>query len=377
MKGFSKISMFLLSTLSLSFMISCDSSINTSVQEAPNAPKGSGITLDTTMIKLLCPPGKDIFTGGDGAISIVIDENKSTWVWGDSFMGEVIDNQRDSLSNPLILGNIFVELDGTKARTISGGTPQNPTSVVISDSIDGKQTVYWPHHGIVRNNILHTYMIQIIFDPVAWLITNTVSYVRLSLPDYKIIDQQDIPSFAINKIWYGFGFYEQDGYIYTYGGTESRELHIARGKLVNDKLQDWEYFDGTGWNTDASKTQKLEGLDGKISTQFSVFRHEDKYILVTQDGEALSTQIYSYYADSPTGPWKNKKLLYTTPEPAENANLYTYNAMAHPQYDKDGNLLVSYCVNSKVGADIWKDASIYRPRFLRVPYSYILNEPKN
>lgn len=330
------------------------------------------VTIDTTMLELLRPPGKDIFTGGDGAISVVVDDNKSVWFWGDSFMGEVINNQRDSLSNPLIMGNIFTELDGKKVRTISGGTPQKPSAVVPCDSVGGKEAVYWPHHGFVKNNILHTYMVRIVFDPVAWFITDGVSYIRLSLPDYKIIDQQDIESFEVNKIWYGFGFFEQDGYYYTYGGTESRELHIARGKLVNDKLQDWEYFNGSGWSNDASTTKKLEGMDIKISTQFSVFPHEDKYILITQDGNALSTDIYSYYADSPVGPWKNKKKIYTVPETSPDNNLYSYNAMAHPQHDEDGKLLVSYCINSKVPREIWDDVSIYQPRFLRVPYNLIL-----
>lgn len=333
----------------------------------------NGVVPDTTMLNLLCPPGKDIFTGGDGAISLVVDENKSLWFWGDSFMGEVVGNKRDSISNPLIMGNVFIELDGNKARTISGGTAQKPSAVVPCDSIGGKEAVYWPHHGFVENNILHTYMVEIVFDPELWFITNSVSYIRMSLPDYTIIDQKEIESFPINKIWYGFGFFEKDGYYYTYGGTESRELHIARGKLIDDRLQSWEYFDGSGWNTDPASTKKLEGMDIKISTQFSVFPYEDKYILITQDGNALATEIYSYYADSPTGPWKNKKFIYTTPEPYENKNLYTYNAMAHPQYDKDNMLLVSYCVNSKVPIDIWNDVSIYKPRFLRVPYEYILN----
>jgi hypothetical protein len=365
MKQFFKTLLLLLTIL---ILISCSNRKASDVTS-------DGVVIDTTMLKLLCPPGKDIFTGGDGAISVVIDKNKSVWFWGDSFMGEVIGNHRDSLSNPLIMGNIFIELDGNKARTICGGTVQKPSAVVPCDSVDGKETVYWPHHGFVKNNILHTYMVRIVFDPVAWFITDGVSYIRMSLPDYKIIDQQDIESFAVNKIWYGFGFFEQGGYYYTYGGTESRELHIARGKLVNDKLQDWEYFNGAGWSNDASTSKKLEGMDIKISTQFSIFPHEGKYILITQDGEALSTDIYSYYADSPTGPWKNKKLLYTVPETLPDNNLYSYNAMAHPQYDEDGKLLVSYCINSKIPREIWDDVSIYRPRFLRVPYSLILDEP--
>ena len=48
---------------------------------------------------------------------------------------------------------------------------------------------------------------------------------------------------------------------FTYGGTESRELHAARARLVDDELCDWEYFDGVGWSRDPLKTCKLEGLD--------------------------------------------------------------------------------------------------------------------
>jgi hypothetical protein len=45
-----------------------------------------------------------------------------------------------------------------------------------------------------------------------------------------------------------------------------------------------------------------------------------------------------------------------------------YNPHAHPQFNGDGELLVSYDINSDAGADlIYLDA--YRPRFIRVPIS--------
>ena len=334
------------------------------------------VTADTGMIGLLCPPGKNIFTGSDGAISIPVGKDTSVWIFGDSFMGEVVDNRRDSLASPLIYGNIFVELAGGKARTICGGTPENPSAVVPCDSINGKQAVYWPHHGFVRNGILHTYMIKIVFDPELWFYTDGLSYIRLRLPEYEIIDQTEVSSFNANKIWYGWGFFEQDGYYYTYGGSQDRDLFIARGRLADDRLCCWEYFDGNTWSPDPAKARKLDGLDVKISTQFSVFPYNDKYILLTQDGDSLSDDIYSFVADSPTGPWYNKKLLYSAPEPKENDALYSYNAMAHPQYSRDGKLLVSYCINSKKPELLWQDASIYRPRFLWVPYSLILPQDK-
>lgn len=54
--------------------------------------------------------------------------------------------------------------------------------------------------------------------------------------------------------------------------------------------------------------------------------------------------------------------------PNPGGNLYTYNAVAHPQFGDDRGLLVSYNVNSFVFADLFEDAGIYRPRFVRLPF---------
>ncbi len=43
-------------------------------------------------------------------------------------------------------------------------------------------------------------------------------------------------------------------------------------------------------------------------------------------------------------------------------------------FSKDGKLLVSYCINSHRPGRLWEDVSVYRPRFLRVPYSLILGQ---
>lgn len=331
------------------------------------------IVRDENMIKLLCPEGHDIFTGSDGAISIPVGKDTSIWIFGDSFMGEVVDNQRgDSISNPLILGNIFVELAGKKARTICGGTPDNPSAVVPCDSVDGKQAVYWPHHGFVRNGVLHAYMIRIVFDPEVWFYTDGLVYVRFKLPDYSIIDVSEVDSYNINKVWYGWGFFEEDGYYYTYGGNDDRELYIARARLVDNRLSCWEYFGNGKWSSDPLGAEKLDGLDIRISTQFSVFPYKGKYILMTQEGYGMSNDIYSFISDSPTGPWYNKKLIYTVPEPSVDTMLHSYNAMAHPEYSRDGKILVSYCINTDVQENLWKDVSIYRPRFIYVPYSMLI-----
>jgi hypothetical protein len=47
--------------------------------------------------------------------------------------------------------------------------------------------------------------------------------------------------------------------------------------------------------------------------------------------------------------------------------MFTYNAYAHPQFDRDGELLISYNTNGDFWS-IFNDVEIYRPRFIRVPY---------
>jgi len=47
-------------------------------------------------------------------------------------------------------------------------------------------------------------------------------------------------------------------------------------------------------------------------------------------------------------------------------HLITYSPKAHPQFDSNGNLVISYNTNSTSGSNlIYGDA--YRPRFILVP----------
>ena len=85
-----------------------------------------------------------------------------------------------------------------------------------------------------------------------------------------------------------------------------------------------------------------------------------------------SGEIYTFIADSPTGPWRNKQLIFKTYE-QDTPHLFTYNAMAHPQFEKDGMILVSYNVNTEVFAEQFSDVSTYRPRFFWIMIDKIMN----
>ncbi|WP_019540915.1 DUF4185 domain-containing protein [Proteiniphilum acetatigenes] len=336
------------------------------------------VVVDTTMIKMLIPgDGSGVWSGGDGAISVPIKKDKSLWLFGDSFMGRIVDGKRDREKSRMVFGNLIVELDGEKSRTIHTGTPESPAPVVVSEKVDGHNTVYWPHHGFVKNNILHVLMTQIVFEkPGMWgFRANQIRYFRLRLPDYTLIDDEPVDSYKVNGVNLGFGFHEHEGYYYCYGNHVegfSATLHAARAKLVDDKLQEWEYFDGTDWSGDPEATRPLEGIDVGVSSQFSVFPYQDKFILLVQG--RMVREIYTFISDSPTGPWRNKKLIYTVPEPIEDERLFAYNAMAHPQYERDGMFLVSYCMNTSDVEQAWNDVRATIPYFIWITYEMVLNE---
>ena len=108
-----------------------------------------------------------------------------------------------------------------------------------------------------------------------------------------------------------------------------------------------------------------------VSSQFNVFRLRDKYVLLTQNKRFNSGEIYTFISDSPCGPWRNKQLIFRTYE-QDVPNLFTYNAMAHPQFEKDGMILVSYNVNTGDFAQQFSDVTTYRPRFFWVEIDRIL-----
>ena len=102
-------------------------------------------------------------------------------------------------------------------------------------------------------------------------------------------------------------------------------------------------------------------------------------MLTTLDGtELFSSHMVAYFSTSPTGPFTNKTPLYTTPETGAfgsygNPNVITYNAHVHPELSTANRLVISYNVNSldsTIGGDLYRDVSIYRPRFIDVTLRY-------
>ena len=75
---------------------------------------------------------------------------------------------------------------------------------------------------------------------------------------------------------------------------------------------------------------------------------------------------------SPIGPFGRGHRIWRCPEVAEHEQVFAYNAKAHPHLSPSGELLISYNLNSMdFFGELLKDATIYRPRFLRLPLALL------
>lgn len=294
------------------------------------------------------------WTGGDATYSVPLPDGRTAWFFGDSFIGTVNAN-RSRPSGPFLRNAVMVQ-DGDQMTTLTGGS-----SAFLMPLEQGWW--YWPGHGVAYGDTL-----QVVYfgfkstGSGAWdFAYASVDVVTFSLPDFTVLSvERKVADPTIN---FGASVLVDGDYTYLFGAEKvgfSKFLHVAR-VAGHDLSGDWEYFDGTDWTDDAANSARLFA---NVSEQFTVFKHSDHYYLLTQH-HILGGEIYLYDSDNPLHGFSNKKLLYCTPQTGVNGQ-FTYNAFAHTQFSGNGELLVSYNVNTNNFADLFKNADTYRPFFVRV-----------
>ena len=320
-------------------------------------------------------------TGADGTISILLDDGSSLFMTGDCFAGTVEDG-KISYDTPMLRNSlIHISKDGKNLGSIFGGTPENPETLCIPAEADTSRFVYWywPGHGFQLGNTLFLYMTKFYqAEDGQWGFRfDGTDLVRLDMENYDVISQHEVYDGSAEIHW-GHSVLKDGGKYYVYGTRsgiyyDPAQLFVSEAAFSEDSEAPLSvrYYDGQGWNPDPASAVPCNGPAVSVSEQFSVFKYKDTYVLLTQSRDQTG-EIWSFTSDSPAGPWKNGKLLYVTHE-QEDPELFTYNAMAHPQFINDRNeLLINYNINSYNLQRPYDEVWTYRPVFLRVPMEMIL-----
>ncbi len=316
-------------------------------------------------------------TGSDGFYSVPLPDGRVVWIFGDTFLGTVNPDGSREKSSPVFIRNSMGVQDGDSLTTLYNVIDGWESSFVIPpDAVKGTvfsedSLWYWPGDGLVEDGKLKVFMTGFYQAEEGnwgfrWVDANIATF---SLPDINLesITPLDYPNDM--QVHWGHAVCDDDpDFTYIYGAGDKYPF-VARAPK-GDITAPWEFFDGTGWVNDSRKAKPM--LDMKGSEQFSVIKIGDKYVLMTQTGDFMSTDLVSLTSDKPYTGWGNKKLLYH-PKPLSNdKDLFAYNSVAHPYFTSNGELLVSYCVNSFDLQDVFQDASKYRPVFIRIPVEMIV-----
>lgn len=331
------------------------------------------------------------WTAGDATISVPLSDQRVIWLFGDSYIVDV-DTTDNTLPCLFQIRNCMVVQDSadlnsmvTHIDSTQTGIFRTPFKLPESSELE----LLWPDHGFEYRDSVFIFFSHL--DNDTWELID-LYVARLTMPSLELADMKLLP----DKAGYNFGRCiltdSAAGYRYIYGNKVNWivwEPFVARCPL-DGLFGEWEYWTASGWSDDIDALWKISELP--VSPSFSVVRIDNRYYLITQENGYLTCgmgrEIYAYESDYPTGPFTNKRLLYTEESMLNERYLLTYNAFSHPFFTTDDELLISYNVNDWVDTldpyvcpsqckNVWTDridADSYRPKFIRVPFGLITGQ---
>lgn len=301
------------------------------------------------------------WTGGDIAYSYKLNDGRSLWLFGDSFLDTVYPNRTRPVNG--FIHSVFASTQGlgNNFTTIVRGTLDNPQTMFPVKA----PLQYWSN-CVFTNTAGTKLYVQLVTvkstgDGGLFGFENVGNAIGImSLPDLTL--EKIIPTNNSGTIDWSSCTYEEGDYVYIYGVESTKYnkfMHVSRRKR-NTPFRNVEFYNGTTWVNDSAQSKRIFG---GLSEQYSFFQHKGKYYLLSQ-GTLLDDDIFMWDAASPVGPFSNKRHVYKTPQ--YGGNIITYNATVHYEFTDGDKLLVGYCTNSFDATDLFTNADNYRPYFITI-----------
>mgnify|MGYP001962638295 FL=1 len=169
------------------------------------------------------------------------------------------------------------------------------------------------------------------------------------------------------------------GTLYIYGIRDvkglNKEVVLARAPAARaDDFSTWRFFNGRNWSRKSSDSVKITGQAVNEHTVEKISFGGKSRLVLVESQPVFGRHVLVRTAADPEGPWSEfrKVFLVTNLEKGKHKR-FTYAGKGHAHLSAPGELLISYVINSHNFWDMVGDASIYRPRFIRVPLSAIFD----
>ena len=320
--------------------------------------------------------------GSDVGHSIILSEDKSLWLFGDTFIGPLKNGVRVA-GAPMINNTIAIQDRKTSppdCMTFYWKTTDDGKPASFFPHQEGTPgTFYWPTAGIMLRDELFIFNWCVggnAQDAGGWGGFGT-AMIRVSNP-LDPPEQWKQKAYTL-KLPAGSTFlsvvHVEEPYVYLYGIVKPHQSALARVRtedLVAGKLTEaYEYWvegpNGPHWGKEA---ENCVPQFSPATTEGTIHYEKELglYTVFTYDG---GPNIYLCTAPELTGPWTKPAPIYWVPEHHTlSFGIISYAVRQHPEFStKPGEVILSYATNAPGSirhhfTDEGKD--VYVLRFLKV-----------
>lgn len=318
--------------------------------------------------------------GADAALSIPLAQDRTLWLFGDTFVAKTPKNVRTE--SEMVRNTVAIQTgaDVTRAQlTFHWRTDADPSPA--SFFAERGDRWHWPGHGI-----------RLAGGPLlVWLfVLKATPGEGLGFADdgwrLVVVDNPDEAPDAWRLTWHDGPKAPFDavpatavvldgehavGVAIKQQGTHAGYLVRWRtADLVQGRVDAWQWWDAGSWRTLAELAGRtpepvLDDAGPESSVHFDAAGR--RWVHVASYGFGAS-QIGVRTAPALTGPWSAAKLVYEPPE-SRSAKPFVYAAKAHPELSTGtaGELVVTYATNSFEFGDLFTTEGaqqLYWPRFV-------------
>jgi hypothetical protein len=320
----------------------------------------------------------------DNAISVPLSNGKVFWNFGDSY----IDTYQPATGTVPCLFQVrnaaivqpYDDWNWTHSQTLIG---TNTTGVksLFKNSTDEKYFM-WPGAGFQHKDTMYMYCTSLVqFGNGAFDFKQHGNdlWAKVTVPGMKVVKYTSLPAF--DTINFGCGYVKDEGsdMMYAFGYKPDfieSNVFVARFSL-KDPNTNWTFWNGQRWD---KEVKHAKPITRGASNSVYVCKVRNKYVLVTSEFSVacdMGKKIYVATSDHPTGPFTQRKEIYSIDDREQGHSPFFYSVFPHPEYINEKNeLLITYCINGyEKCVPFCKDGKAnpdyYRAKAIRVPLEVI------
>ena len=320
--------------------------------------------------------------GADGVYSIPLGGGTTLWLFSDTLVGKVKEGKR--VDTRMINNSVALQRGTNQPEFFYGTAADGKPASFITPQHGSRRDYFWLAHGARTARGLYFFAHRVVTvkpgDPFGFKQVDTwlacVANPDDPPPQWRIT-QTKVPFTNISAkgaLIFGNAVLVDGGFVYIFGGdsrTDAKQAGMPNGMVearapvtgLGDFAQ-WRFLANGAWQNDVRKvTPVFPNVGSELSVSWLAARKKSAAVY----SEGIGGRIVIRLAPAPAGPWGDPALVYRCPEMNWTPKAFCYAAKAHPELTSaPDELLISYAANAWDFWDLFKDARLYWPRFLRV-----------